>query len=187
MVLRTLLAHPTALADTRKDRLSLEEMLAESSANYNSLCANKDRKGAHNGGNDSSNVIQWTKSKIRALQEAMYHSAENENIEITLDLSNIGVPWTLHTWMQTLATSHEMCLEAITDQLLQDFLHLWPDDCSSQFVDECLPLLFSIFRHSKVCIQSIESTKLVLKPLLSFSAQLNHSSTVGRHIQHMFR
>ena len=93
MVLRTLLAHPTALSDARKERLSLEEMLAESTSNYNSLCINKDRTvaggGAHEG-TDTQNAIQWTKAKIKALQEAMYHSAENENIEITLDLSNIG-------------------------------------------------------------------------------------------------
>ena len=52
--------------------------------------------------------------------------------------------------MHTLATAHEHRLENIIDQLLQDFLQVWPDDYSSQFVDECLPLLFNIFRYSKV-------------------------------------
>ena len=60
------------------------------------------------------------------------------------------MPWTLHCWMHTLATAHEHRLENIIDQLLQDFLQVWPDDYSSQFVDECLPLLFNIFRYSKV-------------------------------------
>lgn len=69
---------------------------------------------------------------------------------MTLDLRNLGVPWTLHCWMHTLATAHEHRLESIIDQLLQDFLQVWPDDYSAQFVDECLPLLFTIFRYSKV-------------------------------------
>lgn len=72
--------------------------------------------------------------------------------EMTLDLRNLGVPWTLHCWMHTLATAHEHRLESIIDQLLQDFLQVWPDDYSAQFVDECLPLLFTIFRYSKVSL-----------------------------------
>lgn len=73
------------------------------------------------------------------------------NADITLDLRNLGVPWTLHCWMHTLATAHEHSLENIIDQLLQDFLQVWgPDDYSTQFVDECLPIIFNIFRYSKV-------------------------------------
>lgn len=73
--------------------------------------------------------------------------------EMTLDLRDLGVPWTLHCWMHTLATAHEHRLESIIDQLLQDFLQVWPDDYSAQFVDECLPLLFTIFRCSKVSLK----------------------------------
>lgn len=71
---------------------------------------------------------------------------------MTLDIRNLGVTWTLHCWMCTLATAHEHHLENMIDQLLQDFLAVWPDDCSTQFVDECLPLLFNIFRYSKVLL-----------------------------------
>lgn len=69
---------------------------------------------------------------------------------MTLDMRNLGVSWTLHCWMHTLALADDLRLEHMIDQLLQDFLQVWPDDCSTQFVDECLPLLFSIFRYSKV-------------------------------------
>lgn len=69
---------------------------------------------------------------------------------MSLDLRNLGVPWTLHCWMHTLGTAHEHRLESVIDQLLQDFLQDWPEDYSTQFVDECLPLLFTIFRYSKV-------------------------------------
>lgn len=52
--------------------------------------------------------------------------------------------------MHALAAAHELRLDAVIDQLLQDFLQVCPDDYSSQFVTECLPLLFNIFRYSKV-------------------------------------
>ncbi|KAK9496630.1 hypothetical protein O3M35_013111 [Rhynocoris fuscipes] len=91
----------------------------------------------------------------------MYHSTENNHLEITLDLRNLGVSWSLHCWMSTLATAHGH-LDSMIDQLLQDFLHVWPDDCSAQFVDECLPLLFNIFRYSKN-----EGTTLLLADIFS--------------------
>lgn len=52
--------------------------------------------------------------------------------------------------MHALAAAHELRLDGVIDQLLQDFLQVCPDDYSSQFVTECLPLLFNIFRFSKV-------------------------------------
>jgi hypothetical protein len=63
--------------------------------------------------------------------------------------------------MHTLATAHDQQLENIIDQLLQDFLQVWPDDYSAQFVDECLPLLFNIFRFSKVQYESYQGEKSV--------------------------
>lgn len=109
------------------------------------------------------------KTQIKSLQEAMYHSAENNHLgkiqtsdyhfghdinlvllDITIELRALGVPWTLHCWMHALAAAHELRLDAVIDQLLQDFLQVCPDDYSQQFVTECLPLLFNIFRYSKV-------------------------------------
>lgn len=51
--------------------------------------------------------------------------------------------------MHALSAAHELRLDAVIDQLLQDFLQVCPDDYSAQFVSECLPLLFNIFRYSK--------------------------------------
>ncbi|CAD7081360.1 unnamed protein product [Hermetia illucens] len=134
--LRKLLSHP--LAPGSREVLSLEEMLAEGDSNQRS-------------GNDRQNETPPTLSKtqIKCLQEAMYHSAENNHLDITLELRALGVPWTLHCWMHALAAAHELRLDAVIDQLLQDFLQVCPDDYSSQFVSECLPLLFNIFRYSK--------------------------------------
>lgn len=77
----------------------------------------------------------------------------NSLADITVELRTLGVPWTLHCWMHALAAAHELRLDAVIDQLLQDFLQVCPDDYSSQFVTECLPLLFNIFRYSKVRIK----------------------------------
>lgn len=78
----------------------------------------------------------------------------NFSADITIELRAMGVPWTLHCWMNALAAAHELRLDTVIDQLLQDFLQVCPDDYSQQFVMECLPLLFSIFRYSKVCVSN---------------------------------
>ncbi|KAJ8984963.1 hypothetical protein NQ317_007833 [Molorchus minor] len=131
-ILQKLLAQP--LAPLNKEVLSLEEMLAEGAPNSSS----------------PSNTPQFSKTQIKALQEAMYHSAENNHLDITVEIRTLGVPWTLHCWMHSLGAAHEARLDCVIDQLLQDFLQVCPDDYSSQFVQECLPLLFNIFRYSKV-------------------------------------
>lgn len=71
-------------------------------------------------------------------------------IDITMELRGLRVGWTLHCWMHSLSIAHEMHIDSVIDQLLQDFLQVCPDDYSTQFVQECLPLLFNIFRYSKV-------------------------------------
>ncbi|XP_037025551.1 ankyrin repeat and BTB/POZ domain-containing protein 2 isoform X2 [Bradysia coprophila] len=147
--LRKLLSHP--LAPTSREVLSLEEMLAEGDSNTRSAI-------------DRQNDVQpaLNKTQIKCLQEAMYHSAENNHLDITIELRALGVPWTLHCWMHALAAAHELRLDAVIDQLLQDFLQVCPDDYSSQFVSECLPLLFNIFRYSKK-----EGTTLLLADIFA--------------------
>ena len=105
---------------------------------------------------------RFTKSNVKRLQEAMYHSTESGNIEITLDLRNFGVPWSLHSWIRTLITAHQAGLTAMADELLQDFSKDWTEDNSAYFVDECLPVLVSIFKSNKS-----EGTTLLLADVLS--------------------
>ncbi|XP_073997606.1 ankyrin repeat and BTB/POZ domain-containing protein 2 [Rhodnius prolixus] len=155
-VLHKLLSHP--LNANTKEVLSLEEILAEGASQ---LTAERRSAGRQPGETNSSQLLKLSKAQIKCLQEAMYHSTENNHLEITLDLRNLGVSWSLHCWMSTLATAHGH-LDSMIDQLLQDFLHVWPDDCSAQFVDECLPLLFNIFRYSKN-----EGTTLLLADIFS--------------------
>ncbi|XP_060530713.1 ankyrin repeat and BTB/POZ domain-containing protein 2 [Cylas formicarius] len=144
-VLQKLLAQP--VAPVNKEVLSLEEMLAEGTPKSSTV---------------PSNPPQFTKIQVKALQEAMYHSAENNHLDITVEIRTLGVPWTLHCWMHSLAAAHETRLDCVIDQLLQDFLQVCPDDYSPQFVLECLPLLFNIFRYSKK-----EGTTLLLADIFS--------------------
>lgn len=91
----------------------------------------------------------------------MYHSAENNYLDITVEIRSLGIPWTLYCWMQSLGAAHEARLDCVIDQLLQDFLQVCPDDYSQQFVQECLPLLFNIFRYSKVSKELEISKKII--------------------------
>ncbi|CAH1160285.1 unnamed protein product [Phaedon cochleariae] len=146
LAVRKLLAQPPKSAT--EEVLSLEEMLEESNA-----------KGSPNQTNQST---AFTKAQIKSLQEAMYHSGENNHLDVTVEIRTLGVPWTLHCWMHSLEAAHEARLDCVIDQLLQDFLQVCQDDYSAQFVEECLPLLFNIFRYSKK-----EGTTLLLADIFS--------------------
>ncbi|KAB0803695.1 hypothetical protein PPYR_00665 [Photinus pyralis] len=147
-ILQKLVAQP--ITTVNRDVLSLEEMLAEGTST-------KD-----NGSSSSSSTPQFNKMQMKILQETMYHSAENNHLDITVEIRTLGVTWSLHCWMHSLGAAHEARLDCVIDQLLQDFLQVCPDDYSSQFVQECLPLLFNIFRYSKK-----EGTTLLLADIFS--------------------
>lgn len=55
-----------------------------------------------NHSNPSNTAPQFNKTQIKALQEAMYHSVENNHLDITIEIRTLGVPWTLHCWMHSL-------------------------------------------------------------------------------------
>ncbi|XP_015184220.1 PREDICTED: ankyrin repeat and BTB/POZ domain-containing protein BTBD11 isoform X1 [Polistes dominula] len=145
--LHQLLSHPLNFSAKRgeKEILSLEEILAEGNASTNPQQQTVDGKNGHREGKEP----VFNKLQTKALQEAMYHSSESNHLDITMELRGLKVGWTLHCWMHSLATAHEMRIDSVIDQLLQDFLQVCPDDYSTQFVQECLPLLFNIFRYSK--------------------------------------
>ena len=182
-VLHKLVTHPSTLTsqNSGKEVLSLEEILAEGVANGNGELHSERGGGGSGGrhteakksqqlyknGNSSSNgggllYSRFTKSNVKRLQEAMYHSTESGNIDITLDLRNFGVPWSLHSWIRTLITAHQAGLTGIADELLQDFSKDWTEDNSAYFTDECLPVLVSIFKSNKS-----EGTTLLLADVLS--------------------
>lgn len=76
-VFRKLLAQPEK---EKSDILSLEEILAEGTELADStpapLCATRN-----------------SKARLKALKEAMYHSAEHGYVDVTIDIRSIGQFW----------------------------------------------------------------------------------------------
>lgn len=147
--LHQLISNPRNFSPKRNEEeiLSLEEILAEGCGPQQS---------------NTETELVFSKTQNKALQEAMYHGAESNYLDITMEFRSLNVAWTLHSWMHSLSAAHELRLDTIIEQLLRDFLQVCPDDYSTPFVQECLPLLFDIFRYGKK-----EETSLLLAEIFS--------------------
>lgn len=71
---RKLLSHPDK---GKGDVLSLEEILAEGS-------------GLDGTSSSQVDLVRTGKAKLKALKEAMYHSAEHGHVDITIDIRSLG-------------------------------------------------------------------------------------------------
>ncbi|XP_058244064.1 ankyrin repeat and BTB/POZ domain-containing protein 3-B isoform X6 [Hemibagrus wyckioides] len=118
------------------DVLSLEEILAEGTeaGERNSLQMEAARTG---------------KAKIRALREAMYHSSEHGHVDITLDIRSLGVPWTLHSWLESLRTCFLQHRRPLIQGLLKEFSCIEEEEYTEELITHGLPLMFQILRASK--------------------------------------
>lgn len=144
---------PSSAGD--EEVLSLAEILAEG-VNDNSNDA-KDVTAGPGGGR------KLSKQQIKRLQEAMYHAAECGHIDLTLDLRNLGVPWTPFTWVNTLKAAHDTHSLGMINELLQDFILDWLDEATNVFLAEnAVPTLFNIFKSCKN-----ESTILMLADIFA--------------------
>ncbi|XP_061617971.1 ankyrin repeat and BTB/POZ domain-containing protein 3-A-like isoform X2 [Phyllopteryx taeniolatus] len=123
------------------DVLSLEEILAEGSAS-----AQKTSAPQANGGGGT---LRPGKAKLRALREAMYHSAEHGHVDITIDIRSLGVPWTLHTWLESLRTCFAQQRRPLIQGLLKDFGCIGEDEYTDELLTHGLPLMFRILRSCK--------------------------------------
>ncbi|XP_064417430.1 ankyrin repeat and BTB/POZ domain-containing protein 3-B isoform X2 [Latimeria chalumnae] len=132
-VFRKLLAQPDK---GKSDVLSLEEILAEGTD-----VAEKSQ--AHLGSSRNS------KAKLKALKEAMYHSAEHGYVDVTIDIRSLGVPWTLHTWLESLRTSFRQHRRPLIQCLLKEFNSIQEEEYTEELVTQGLPLMFEILRASK--------------------------------------
>ncbi|CAL8322951.1 unnamed protein product [Lota lota] len=140
------------LSQTEKEKgdvLSLEEILAEGSEPVGG-----DKRAAlppppllPNGGGGT--LLRTGKAKLRALREAMYHSAEHGHVDITIDIRSLGVPWTLHTWLESLRTCFIQQRRPLIQGLLKDFSCIQEDEYTEELITHGLPLMFQILRASK--------------------------------------
>ncbi|XP_075794429.1 ankyrin repeat- and BTB/POZ domain-containing protein 3 isoform X2 [Pelodiscus sinensis] len=132
-VFRKLLAQPEK---EKSDILSLEEILAEGTdladAAPAPLCASRN-----------------SKAKLKALKEAMYHSAEHGYVDVTIDIRSIGVPWTLHTWLESLRTSFQQHRRPLIQCLLKEFKSIQEEEYTEELITQGLPLMFEILKASK--------------------------------------
>ncbi|KAM4569616.1 ankyrin repeat- and BTB/POZ domain-containing protein 3-A isoform 2-T2 [Odontesthes bonariensis] len=136
-VFRKLLSHSEK---EKGDVLSLEEILAEGSDPGEKRLAPQ----ANCGG-----TLRTGKARLRALREAMYHSAEHGHVDITIDIRSLGVPWTLHTWLESLRTCFIQNRRPLIQGLLKDFSCIQEEEYTEELITHGLPLMFQILRSSK--------------------------------------
>ncbi|XP_041443899.1 ankyrin repeat and BTB/POZ domain-containing protein BTBD11 isoform X2 [Xenopus laevis] len=132
-VFRKLLSQPEK---EKSDILSLEEILAEGSdlpeTTQTPFCLSRN-----------------SKAKLKALKEAMYHSAEHGYVDITIDIRSLGVPWTLHTWLESLRISFQQHRRPLIQCLLKEFKSIQEEEYTEELITQGLPLMFEILQASK--------------------------------------
>lgn len=134
-VLRKLLTQPQQL---KGDVLSLEEILAEG------VESDTSSQGSSNEGQ-----VRLCKTRMKALQEAMYYSAEHGYVDITMELRALGVPWKLHVWIESLRTTFYQSRYSVVQTLLREFVTIKEEDYNEELVNEGLQLMFDILKTSK--------------------------------------
>uniref|UniRef100_A0A803WCD1 Ankyrin repeat and BTB/POZ domain-containing protein 2 n=1 Tax=Ficedula albicollis TaxID=59894 RepID=A0A803WCD1_FICAL len=134
-VLRKLLTQPQQV---KGDVLSLEEILAEGVESDTS-----------SQGSSSEGQVRLCKTRTKALQEAMYYSAEHGYVDITMELRALGVPWKLHVWIESLRTTFSQSRYSVVQTLLREFVTIKEEDYNEELVSEGLQLMFDILKTSK--------------------------------------
>uniref|UniRef100_A0A8C0PMC4 Ankyrin repeat and BTB/POZ domain-containing protein 2 n=1 Tax=Canis lupus familiaris TaxID=9615 RepID=A0A8C0PMC4_CANLF len=135
-VLRKLLTQPQ---QAKADVLSLEEILAEG----------VEESDTSSQGSGSDGPVRLSRTRTKALQEAMYYSAEHGYVDITMELRALGVPWKLHVWIESLRTSFSQSRYSVVQSLLRDFGSIKEEEYNEELVTEGLQLMFDILKSSK--------------------------------------
>ncbi|XP_060902911.1 ankyrin repeat and BTB/POZ domain-containing protein 2-like [Labrus mixtus] len=137
-ILRRLLLQPQP---RKEDILSLEEILAEGV---------EEDCGEETGAPETqSPVPRLCKARMKALQQAAYYSAEHGYLDVTLELREMGVPWRLHTWLQSLQRAEQLSRDRVTVSLLSEFSSIRTDDYGPELLSSGVPLMFSMLETSK--------------------------------------
>ncbi|XP_047435920.1 ankyrin repeat and BTB/POZ domain-containing protein 2-like [Mugil cephalus] len=138
-VLRRLLLQPQ---HRKEDILSLEEILAEG--------VEEGEKMGKSPAADSSGVVpRLCKARMKALQQAAYYSAEHGHLDVTMELRDMGVPWRLHIWLESLHRALQLSRDEVIVSLLAEFPSIRREDYSPELLSAGIPLMFSMLESSK--------------------------------------
>ena len=61
-----------------------------------------------------------------------------------------GVPWTLHTWLESLRIAFQQHRRPLIQCLLKEFKTIQEEEYTEELVTQGLPLMFEILKASKV-------------------------------------
>ncbi|XP_072235924.1 ankyrin repeat and BTB/POZ domain-containing protein 2-like [Leuresthes tenuis] len=140
-VLRRLLQQPQ---HRREDILSLEEILAEGVEEQPA------ESPAHPAAPGLPNILpRLCRARMKALQQAAYYSAEHGYLDVTMELGAMGVPWRLHTWLESLHRAQQLCRDEVTVSLLTEFASIRTEDYSPELLSTGIPLMFRMLETSK--------------------------------------
>uniref|UniRef100_A0A3Q2Q7T2 BTB (POZ) domain containing 11a n=1 Tax=Fundulus heteroclitus TaxID=8078 RepID=A0A3Q2Q7T2_FUNHE len=94
-------------------------------------------------------VVQLLLDNRANVEGALQDGAENYT-ETPLQLAAAaGVPWTLHTWLESLRTCFMQNRRTLIQGLLKDFSCIQEDEYTEELITHGLPLMFQILRTSK--------------------------------------
>uniref|UniRef100_A0A4W3JLM2 BTB (POZ) domain containing 11b n=1 Tax=Callorhinchus milii TaxID=7868 RepID=A0A4W3JLM2_CALMI len=94
-------------------------------------------------------VVQLLLDAGANVEGSLSQGGENYS-ETTLQLASAaGVPWTLHSWMDSLCTSFQQHRRPIIQCLLKEFSTIKEDEYTENLLTQGLPLMFEILRASK--------------------------------------
>uniref|UniRef100_A0A7N8Y8S3 BTB (POZ) domain containing 11a n=1 Tax=Mastacembelus armatus TaxID=205130 RepID=A0A7N8Y8S3_9TELE len=94
-------------------------------------------------------VVQLLLDNRANVEGALQDGAENYT-ETPLQLAAAaGVPWTLHTWLESLRTCFIQHRRTLIQGLLKDFSCIQEEEYTEELITHGLPLMFQILRASK--------------------------------------
>ncbi|KAL7406010.1 hypothetical protein ABVT39_011617 [Epinephelus coioides] len=141
-ILRRLLQQPQ---HRKEDILSLEEILAEGVQEEQ-----EEQQDAKAPAPDSlSPIPRLCKARMKALQQAAYYSAEHGYLDVTMELREMGVPWRLHIWLESLHRAQQLCRDKVIVSLLTEFPCIRTEDYSPELPSTGIPLMFSMLETNK--------------------------------------